>query len=62
MIGSLERVYGAITHYLAHSEQVDAYLKKQERRRQQEGAKQELPDELADRIRIAREDRAGQRS
>ena len=48
LIGSLEKVYGAITFYLAHREDVDAYLREQERSSRQLAATQPpLADSLA---------------
>jgi uncharacterized protein (DUF433 family) len=40
LIGSLENVYGAITFYLAHKDEVEAYLRDQERLSQELAANQ----------------------
>src|ERR1700693_4872506 len=40
LIGSLERVYGAITFYLANSDAVEAYLSDQQRLSEELAAKQ----------------------
>lgn len=48
LIGSLERVYGAITFYLAHKEAVDAYLEEQKTLwKELEDKQTPLPDSLA---------------
>ena len=55
LIGSLERVYGAITFYLANKEPVEAYLREQERLSKERAAEQNpLPDRLAEKLRQAR--------
>jgi uncharacterized protein (DUF433 family) len=43
---TLEEVYGAIAYYLAHQEQVDAYLKEQEARyeRERQAAREADPE------------------
>src|ERR1700682_4445288 len=47
LIGSLEKVYGAITFYLANREAVEGYLYDQERLSQELAAKQTpLPESL----------------
>jgi uncharacterized protein (DUF433 family) len=57
LIGSLEKVYGAITFYLAHKDDVDAYLCEQERLSQQLAAAQPpLADSLAKKLHRAREE------
>ena len=49
-IGSLEKVYGAITFYLANKAVVEAYLRDQERLSQELAATQSpLPEGLANR-------------
>jgi len=50
LIGSLERVYGAITYYLAHKAEVDAHLERQEQLRHEERAGQHIPDDLKQRL------------
>jgi uncharacterized protein (DUF433 family) len=56
-IGSLEKVYGAITFYLANRESVEAYLRDQERLANAVEANQApLPQTLAEKLRRARED------
>jgi uncharacterized protein (DUF433 family) len=48
LIGSLERVYGAITFYLANRAAVEAYLSEQERLSQELASKQTpLPESLS---------------
>jgi uncharacterized protein (DUF433 family) len=57
LIGSLEKVYGAITFYLATREAVEAYLCEQERLSQELAASQsELPKSLAKKLQQAREE------
>lgn len=57
VIGSLEKVYGAITFYLANKEAVEAYLYDQERLSQELAAKQPpLPKSLANKLSRAREE------
>ena len=56
LIGSLERVYGAITFYLANKERVEAYLSEQEQLSQQLAASQPpLPESLSRKLTRARE-------
>jgi uncharacterized protein (DUF433 family) len=56
MAGPLVRVYGAITFYLEHTEEVEAYLADQERLWAEVKAKQtELPESLAARLREAKD-------
>lgn len=56
-IGSLERVYGAITFYLANTEAMEAYMCQQAQLSQQLAAIQTpFPDTLAEKINRARED------
>src|SRR4051794_37088195 len=55
LIGSLEKVYGAITFYLANKEPVEAYLSDQEQLSNESAAKQgPLPASLAEKLRQAR--------
>ena len=56
LIGSLERVYGAITYYLAHRERVDDYLQERRVLSDRERAKQSLPAGLKARVEHARRD------
>jgi len=57
MIGSLEKVYGAITFYLANKEAVEAYLCDQERLSQELAAKQPpLPESLSKKLNRTREE------
>jgi uncharacterized protein (DUF433 family) len=56
LIGSLERVYGAITYYLAHKKDVDAYLAKQKELWEEMRAQQSLPAGLKRRLEQARHD------
>jgi uncharacterized protein (DUF433 family) len=56
-IGTLEKVYGAITFYLANKESVEAYLRDQERLANEIGASQmPLPETLANKFRRARQE------
>ena len=50
LIGSLERVYGAITYYLVHKDEVDAYLVEQQKLWEQMRAQQSLPPGLRERL------------
>ena len=55
LIGSLERVYGAITFYLANREAVEVYLSEQERLSQELASKQPpLPESLSKKLDRAR--------
>jgi uncharacterized protein (DUF433 family) len=54
-VGTLERVYGAITFYLANQNEVDEYLKRQEALWREGRSRQSLPAELKDRLDRARE-------
>jgi uncharacterized protein (DUF433 family) len=55
LIGSLERVYGAITFYLANQERVEAYLKQQDELWTEVGKRQApLPQSLTEKLRMAR--------
>jgi uncharacterized protein (DUF433 family) len=57
LIGSLEKVYGAITFYLANTSAVEAYLTEQERLSQELAAKQTpLPQSLSKKLSQAREE------
>lgn len=57
LIGSLEKVYGAITFYLANRDAVEAYLSEQERLSQELAAKQPpLPESLSKKLNRAREE------
>jgi uncharacterized protein (DUF433 family) len=56
LIGSLEKVYGAITFYLANTEAVEAYLDEQERLSEEAASKQApIPEGLAKKLSRARE-------
>lgn len=50
LLGSLERVYGAITYYLAHQQEVDAYLADGRAAAESERATQVLPQGMKARI------------
>jgi len=57
LIGCLERVYGAVTFYLANKEAVEAYLQEQEKLWKEVEEKQPpLPESLAERLRKAKEE------
>ena len=58
-VGSLERVYGAITFYLANQVEVDAYLDKQQAIWNDARSKQDLPPELKERLSQARQQISG---
>lgn len=56
LIGSLEKVYGAITFYVANKDTVEAYLAEQERLSEELAAKQPpLPEGLSRKLTRARE-------
>jgi uncharacterized protein (DUF433 family) len=55
LIGSLERVYGAITFYLASQQEVDRYLQEQEGRRDAMRAANPLRRELQERLERSRQ-------
>ena len=57
LIGSVEKVYGAITYYLANREAVEVYLCDQERLSRELGAKQSpLAESLSRKLQRAREE------
>ncbi|MBM3747283.1 MAG: DUF433 domain-containing protein [Acidobacteria bacterium] len=57
LIGSLERVYGAITFYLANKEVVEAYLTEQDRLwAEAEACQSPLPASLTEKLRRATEE------
>lgn len=57
MIGSLEKVYGAVTFYLANKEAVEAYLSEYERLSQELAANQPtLPESLSKKLDRTREE------
>src|SRR5712692_7620691 len=57
LVGSLEKVYGALTFYLAHKPAVEAYLEEQERLARAIGENQApLPHSLAQKLAHAREE------
>ena len=56
---TLEQIYGAIAYYLAHREQVDAYLRQQEQRWEQLRAQQEAnPSPAMQRLRALMRERS----
>ena len=57
-IGSLAKVYGAITFVLAHPSEVDAYLKDQDRVFEDIKARYPLPQDMVDRFERARKEAA----
>lgn len=61
MIGSLERVYGAITFYLANQAEVEEYLKRQEGAWAAGRNQQVLPEELRGRLDQAKQQPADRR-
>lgn len=54
LLGSLEKVYGAITFYLANREQVDRYLDRQRQLWEKARAENPLPPDLKARLEQAR--------
>jgi uncharacterized protein (DUF433 family) len=54
LLGSLERVYGAITFYLAHKAEVDQHLLRQSELWEKSRAENPLPAELKARLEQAR--------
>jgi hypothetical protein len=56
LIGSLERVYGAIAYYLAHKGDVDAYPERQRQIFEAKRRAQRIPDDLKRRLERAREE------
>lgn len=57
VIGSLVKVYGALTFYLENQTAVDRYLREQDALADSLAGKQSpLPEALAERIRLTRED------
>ena len=55
--GTLEKVYGAITFYLANKESVEAYLQEQEQLASEIRARQmPLPETLANKLRRVRQE------
>jgi len=63
LIGSLERVYGAITFYLANRETVEAYLRQQDVLWNDLEEKQgSLPESLAEKLRRAGEEMASRQA
>src|SRR5712671_5058008 len=55
-IGSLVKVYGAITFILEHPAEVEAYLKDQDRVFEDLKARYPMPQEMIDRFEAARKD------
>ena len=53
-IGSLAKVYAAITFILEHPQEIEAYLASQDRRCEQFQAQDPLPPELIDRLEHAK--------
>jgi uncharacterized protein (DUF433 family) len=60
-IGSLARVYGAITFVLEHPREIEAYLEEQERRYEQFRADNPIPRDMIERIERARKDLSARR-
>jgi uncharacterized protein (DUF433 family) len=58
-IGSLAKVYGAITFILEHPAEVDAYLKDQEHVFEQIKARHPMPPEIIERFELPQERKAG---
>ncbi len=57
-IGTLAKVYGAVTFILEHPEAVESYLRDQEALWNELRQKNPIPDEMLDRFLRAQEDRA----
>jgi uncharacterized protein (DUF433 family) len=53
-LNSAEKLYGAITYYLANKASVDNYLARKEMQYEEQRANQELPLGMKDRIEAAR--------
>src|SRR5260221_14562490 len=51
----LEQVYGAITFYLGHQAEMDAYLEEGRKAFEEARGDQQIPDELRARLQAARE-------
>ena len=63
LIGSLERVYGAITFYLANKEGVERYLQQQDALwGELEDKQTPLPDSLAEKLRRVKEELASRQA
>ena len=60
-IGSLAKVYGAITFILEHPGEVEAYLKEQDRRYEELQQRYPLPPELIERFERARKELSSKR-
>jgi uncharacterized protein (DUF433 family) len=58
-VGSLVKVYGAITFILEHPAEVDAYLRDQERIFEEIQTQHPMPAELVERFERAQERKAG---
>jgi uncharacterized protein (DUF433 family) len=58
-VGSLEKIYGAITYYLSHKETIDAYLR-EEAERVRNMPIQPGSEALVEKLRRAKEERAKQ--
>lgn len=56
LIGSLERVYGAIAYYLAHRADVDSHLARQRDLYERERSTQQIPNDVRQRLDRAREE------
>src|SRR5215471_9193436 len=61
LIGSLERVYGAITFYLANKAEIDEYLRRQDQLWEKLREEHPLPADLKARLEKAREAMAERR-
>ena len=57
-IGSLAKVYGAITFVLEHPAEVDAYLEDQDRRYQEIQARYPLPPDMIERFERAKNEKS----
>jgi len=60
-IGSLARVYGALTFILEHPREVDAYLEDQDRRYAEIKARFPLPPDMIERFERAKSERSATR-
>jgi uncharacterized protein (DUF433 family) len=61
-IGSLAKVYGAITFILEHPKEVDAYLEAQDRRYEEFKASHPLPPDMIERFERAKLERSLKRT
>jgi uncharacterized protein (DUF433 family) len=61
-IGSLAKVYGAITFILEHPKEIEAYLEDQDRRYEEFKASHPLPPDMVERFERAKRERSEKRA